>query len=257
MDSIKRKDWDRCRKEMETARTRFFNTDPANVHVAKHLEADWNGKIRIYEERLETYQRERKENLETVDERTSAQIMAIADNFKSLWENPQVQNEERKRMLRLLIESILITQMDDHIHLVVNFKAGTSKEFDIQKGKKSYESWTTSPEALEIIKSGLDQFLSSTEIAGLLNEKGLKSGRNLDFSRSMVTCIVGNHKFKTVRDRYLEMGYVPQSEIIEKTGLDRKKLLNLRRKGVINDFKIVESNNFMYQLSEFSDYLSQ
>jgi hypothetical protein len=53
------------------------------------------------------------------------------------------------------------------------------------------------------------------------------------------------------------MGYVPQSEIIEKTGLDRKKLLNLRRKGVINDFKVVESTNYMYSLSEFTNYLSQ
>jgi len=257
IDLIKRKDLERCRKEMETSRTRYLNTDSSNTLVAKHLEGDWNDKIRIYEERLDAYQKERKENLETVDERASAQIMAIADNFQSLWENPQVQNEERKRVLRLLIENVIVTQFEAHIHLVVNFRAGTSKEFDIQKGKMSYETWTTSPEAMEIIRSGLDQFLSNTEIAALLNERGLKSGRNRDFSRSMVTCIVGNHKLKTVRDRYLEMGYVPQSEIIEKTGLDRKKLLNLRRKGVIKDYKIVESTNYMYSLSEFGNYLPQ
>ena len=256
IDFIKRKDLERCRKEMETSRTRYFNTDPSNTLVAKHLESDWNDKIRIYDERLDAYQRERKENLETVDERVSAQIMAIADNFQSLWENPRVQNEERKRMLRLLIENVLVTQFEAHIHLVVNFRAGTSKEFDIQKGKMSYETWTTSPEAIEIIKSGLDQFLSNTEIAALLNEQGLKSGRNREFTRSMVTCIVGSHKLKSVKDRFLEMGYVPQAEIIEKTGLDRKKLLNLRRRGVLKDYKIVESTNYMYSLSEFSNYLT-
>ena len=257
IDLIKRKDLERCQKEMETSRTRYLNTDPSNTLVAKHMESDWNDKIRIYEERLDAYQNERKENLETVDGRASAQIMAIADDFQSLWENPQVKNEERKRMLRLLIENVIVTQFEAHIHLVVNFRSGTSKEFDIQKGKMSYETWTTSSEAMEIIKSGLDQFLSNTEIATLLNEQGLKSGRNRDFTRSMVTCIVGNHKLKSVRDRYLEMGYVPQSEIIEKTGLDRKKLLNLRRRGVIKDYKIVESTNYMYSLSEFDNYLPQ
>jgi hypothetical protein len=257
IDSIKRKDLDRCRKEMETSRTRYLNTDPSNTLVAMHLESEWNDKIRIYEERLDAYQKERKENLETVDERVSAQILAIADNFQSLWGNPQVQNEERKRMLRLLIENVLITQLDDHIHLVVNFKAGTIKEFDIPKGKMSYESWTTSPEALEIIKAGLDQLLSCTEIAALLNEKGLKSGRNRDFSRIIVYGIIDNHKLKTVKERYLEMGYVPQSEIIDKTGLDRKKLLNLRRKGEIKDFKVIESTSFMYSLNEFNNYLPQ
>ena len=257
IDFIKRKDLERCRKEMETSRTRYFNTDPSNTLVAKHLESDWNDKIRIYDERLDAYQKERKENLETIEERVSTQIMAIADNFQSLWENPRVQNEERKRMLRLLIDNVLVTQLEAHIHLVVNFKAGTSKEFDIQRGKRSYETWTTSPEAMEIIKSGLDQFLSNTEIAALLNEQGLKSGRNREFTRSMVTCIVGNHKLKSVRERFLEMGYIPQAEIIEKTGLDRKKLLNLRRRGVLKDYKIVESTNYMYSLSELGNYLSQ
>jgi DNA invertase Pin-like site-specific DNA recombinase len=256
IDEVRRKDVERCRKEMEVSRTRYLNTDPANTLVAKHLESDWNDKIRTYEERLDSYQRERKENLDTVDERTSAQIMAMADNFKSLWENPQVQNEERKRMLRLLIDTVLITQFDEHIHLAVNFKSGTCKEFDIQRGKQSYESWRTPPEAIEIIKSGLDRFMSNAEIADELNAKGLKSGRNLEFTRSMIFCIIGHHDWKTVRDRYLEMGYVPQSEVIEKTGLDRKKLLNLRRRGVITDFKVVESK-YMYTLSEFNNYLPQ
>ena len=256
IDDVRRKDVERCRKEMEVSRTRYLNTDPANTLVAKHLENDWNDKIRTYEERLDSYQRERKENLDTVDERTSAQIMAMADNFKALWENPQVQNEERKRMLRLLIDTVLITQFDEHIHLAVKFKSGTCKEFDIQKGKQSYESWRTSPEAIEIIKSGLDRFMSNAEIADELNAKGLKSGRNLEFTRSMVYCIIGHHDWKTVKDRYLDMGYVPQSEIIEKTGLDRKKLLNLRRSGVITDYKVVESK-YMYTLSEFNNYLPQ
>jgi DNA invertase Pin-like site-specific DNA recombinase len=257
IDDVRRKDVERCRKEMDTARTRYLNTDPANTLVAKHLESDWNDKIRTFEERLDSYQRERKENLDSVDERTSAQIMAMADNFKSLWENPQVQNEERKRMLRLLIDTVLITQFDEHIHLAVKFKAGTCREFDIQKGKQSYESWRTSPEAIEVIKSGLDRFMSNAEIADELNARGLKSGRNLEFTRSMVFCIIGHHDWKTVKERYLEMGYVPQSEIIEKTGLDRKKLLNLRRKGVIKDYKVVESTSYMYALSEFNNYLPQ
>ena len=257
IDDVRRKDVERCRKEMEVARTRYLNTDPANTLVAKHLENDWNDKIRTYEERLDSYQRERKENLDTVDERTSSQIMAMADNFKSLWENPQVQNEERKRMLRLLVDTVLITQLDEHIHLSVKFKAGTCKEFDIQKGKMSYESWRTPPEAIEIIKSGLDRFMSNAEIADELNANGLRSGRNLVFSRSIVACIIGNHDWKTVKERYTEMGYVTQSEIIEKTGLDRKKLLNLRRNGVIKDFKIVESNNYMYTLREFNNFLPQ
>jgi hypothetical protein len=49
IDDVRRKDVERCRKEMETSRTRYLNTDPSNTLVAKHLESDWNDKIRIYE----------------------------------------------------------------------------------------------------------------------------------------------------------------------------------------------------------------
>lgn len=253
MDLIKRKDLERCRKEMEGARTRYFNVEASNVHVARRLEADWNDKIRIYEERLETYEKEHKENLETVDERTTAQIMAIANNFKTLWENPQVANDERKRMLRLLIETVIITQFDDHIHLVVCFKAGTKKEFDIQKGKKSYETWRTPPEALAFIQSSLDELMSNSEIARQLNEKGFKSGRNMDFSRARVGYIITHHKFKTVKERYIEMGYTPQTEIIETFGLDRKQLLTLRKNGIIKDYKTLESSQYMYRLEDFNN----
>jgi hypothetical protein len=251
MDSIKRKDLDRCRKEMEGARTRYFNVEPANVHVAKRLEVDWNDKIRIYEDRLETYEKEHRECSETVDERTTAQIMAIADNFKTLWENPQIANEERKRMLRLLIETVIITQFDDHIHLAVRFKAGTSKEFDIQKGKKSYETWRTSPEALEFIRCSLDKLMPFSEIARQLNEKGFKSGRNLNFTRIMVGDISRRHNFKSPKEHYAGLGYVTQSEIIETTGLDRKELLKLRNNGTITDFKLIESNRYMYRPEDF------
>ena len=253
MDSIKRKDLERCRKEMEGARTRYFNVEPTNVHAARRLEVDWNDKIRIYEERLETYEKEHKENLDTIDERTSAQIMAIANDFKTLWENPQVANDERKRMLRLLIETVIITQFDDHIHLVVCFKAGTKKEFDIQKGKKSYETWRTPPEALEFIQNSLAELMSNSEIARQLNDKGFKSGRNMDFNRSRVGYIITHHKFKTVKERYIEMGYTPQSEITKKFGLDRKQLQKLRKNGIIADYKTLESNQYMYRLEDFNN----
>jgi len=85
-------------------------------------------------------------------------------------------------MIRLLIENVLITQLDDHIHLVVRFRAGTVKELDIQKGEKSYETWRTPDVALEIIRTSLDNFISASEIAELLNSKDLKTGKNLPYT---------------------------------------------------------------------------
>ena len=257
IDVIKRKDLERCRKEMDTARNRYLNVDCSNVHVVKHLEADWNDKIKIYEGRLNQYENEKKENLESVDERAAQHIMSIADDFKSLWKNPDVSNEERKRMIRLLIENVLITQLNNHIHLVIRFRAGTVKELDIQKGKKSYETWKTPGQALEIIRTSLDNFMPASEIAELLNIKGLKTGKNLPYTQALVQSIITNNNIKPLCQRFIDLGFVPQTEIIQKTGLTRKNIKKLRDTDELINYKTAEKSQYFYKLEDFSALMAR
>jgi len=255
IDALKRKNVERCRKEMETARTRYFNTDPANTLVAKRLEADWNEKIRIYEESAASYEKERKQNLDTVDERTQRKLMELADDFKSLWNNENVSNEEKKRMLRFLIEVILITQYDDHIHLSIRFKTGSSKELDIERGKKSYETWRTPNEALSLISNGLDNFNTTARIADILNAQGLKSGKGLPYTRELVNSIIKFNNLKPLEERYSEMGYTPQSEIQRLTGLTGKTIKMFRDKGRITNYRIAANTKYWYRLEDFKGFL--
>ena len=257
IDTIKRRDLERCRKEMDTSRNRYLNVDSSNTHAARHLEADWNDKIKIYEERLKQYEKERKENLESVDERTMHQILSIAEDFKSLWKNPNVSNEERKRMIRLLIENVLTTQLNDHIHLVIHFRAGTVKELDIQKGKKSYETWRTPDDAMEIIRTSLDNFTPASEIAELLNSKDLKTGKSLPYTRALVQGIITNHHLKPLSQRFIDLGFISQAEIIQKTGLTRKNIKKLRDTGRIINYKTAEKSQYFYILEDFNTYLAR
>ena len=75
----------------------------------------------------------------------------------------------------------------------------------------------------------------------------------MDFTRARVGYIITHHKFKTVKERYIEMGYTPQTEIIETFGLDRKQLLTLRKNGIIKDYKTLESSQYMYRLEDFNN----
>lgn len=255
IDALKRKNVERCRKEMETARTRYFNTDPANTLVARRLEADWNEKIRIYEESAGLYEKERKQDLDTVDERTQRKLMELADDFKSLWNNENVSNEEKKRMLRFLVEVVLITQYDDHIHLSIRFKTGSTKELDIERGKKSYETWRTPDEALSLISDELDNFHTTAQIADQLNAQGLKSGKGLPYTRQLVNSIIKFNNLKSLEERYSEMGYTSQSEIQRLTGLTGKTIKMFRDKGRITDYRITANMKYWYRLEDFKGFL--
>ena len=150
---------------------------------------------------------------------------------------------------------MLISQYDDHIHLTVQFKGGTVKELDIERGKRSFETWRTPPEALEIIDEGLSQFKTSAEIADILNEQGLISGKGLPYTRQLVTSIIHFNNLKSLEERFEEMGYVPQKDILKLTALSAKALKKLRDNHVIQEYKASANQKYWYQLAEFKDYL--
>jgi len=255
IDALKRKELSRCKKEMETAQLRFLNTDPANTLVAKRLEGDWNEKIRVYEDRLEAYEKETSNAMDMVSQDVRDRLVAMATDFNALWHNPDVTNEERKRIIRFLVETVLITQHDDHIHLAIQFKTGTVKELDIDRGKPAYETWRTPPDALKIIDENLSQLKTPAEIAGILNGHGLVSGKGLPYTRALVNSIIKFNSLKSLDDRLIEMGYVSQKDVQNITSLSAKALKKLRDKQIVQQYKVSANMHYWYQLDEFKDYL--
>jgi DNA invertase Pin-like site-specific DNA recombinase len=255
IDALKQKELTRCRKEMELSRHRFLNTDPANTLVSKRLESDWNEKIRVYENRLEAYERESASSMDLVSQDVRDRLMAMAADFNALWSNADVTNEERKRIIRFLVETVLITQHDDHIHLTIRFKGGTVRELDIERGKRSFETWRTPPEALKVIDESLSQLKTSAEIADVLNEHGMISGKGLPYTRELVNSIIRFNGVKPLDERLTEMGYVNQKTVQNLTSLSAKALKKLRDNRVIREYRISSNQNYWYQLAEFKDYM--
>jgi len=256
INELKLKELARCKKEMETAQLRFLNTDPANTLVAKRLESDWNEKIRTYEERAAAYDKENVTAMDMVSQEVRDRLVAMATDFRSLWHNPEVTNEEKKRMIRFLVETVLITQYDDYIHLTIRFKTGTVKELDIERGKPSYETWRTPPDALKIIGDCLAEFKTTLEIADILNKHGLVSGKGLPYTRQLVNSIIKFNNLKSLEERFTEMGYVPQKDIVKLTSLSGKAIKKLRDKQIIQEYKVSANMQYWYRLIDFNNYLT-
>ena len=159
-------------------------------------------------------------------------------------------------MLRFLVETVIITQHDNHIHLSIRFKTGTVKELDIERGKRSFETWRTPPEALGIIEQCLSDFKTSPEIADTLNERGLKSGKGLPYTRQLVTSIINFNNLKSLEERFAEMGYIPQKDIMELTALSGKAIKKLRDEHIVQDYKTSAAMKYWYKLEDFKQHLT-
>ena len=87
--------------------------DPGNRLVADVLEAEWNDKLRGFQEAQEELERRRQEDHQQLGVAQRDQITALAADFPRLWNAPNTAHRERKRMVRLLIEDVTLTRGDD------------------------------------------------------------------------------------------------------------------------------------------------
>jgi hypothetical protein len=107
-DALRKKHVERAQYEADLARRRFLRVDPENRLVAASLEAEWNEKLRVLDERQQEYQRECERDRRLLDEKTSTEVLALASDFPKLWQDQRTEDRDRKRMLRLLIEDVTL-----------------------------------------------------------------------------------------------------------------------------------------------------
>lgn len=79
-----------------------MNVDPANRMVADSLEADWNACLRQLDDLQQAHERQRQNDRGLLGEEARARIRALADDFRSVWNDERVESIERKRMLGLI-----------------------------------------------------------------------------------------------------------------------------------------------------------
>ena len=107
-DRLRQAQVERARYEARLAQTRYMKVDPTNRLVAATLETEWNTKLRLLAEAEQEYQRQRQSDHLVLNDAQSGQILALATNFRQVWQNPALPHRERKRMIRLLIEDVTV-----------------------------------------------------------------------------------------------------------------------------------------------------
>jgi hypothetical protein len=103
-----------------------MKVNPANRLVANTLETEWNHKLQLLTEAEQAYERQRQSDRLILNEAQTEQILALATNFRKIWENAALPHRERKRMVRLLIEDVTVVKRDS-ITLHVRFRGGATQ----------------------------------------------------------------------------------------------------------------------------------
>src|SRR5207237_8358055 len=112
--ALVRQQWDyrleRARYEAERARRQYDQVEPENRLVARELERRWNEQLRALADVEATYQREQTHAFAppTSEERTA--LARLVEDLPQLWTNLETLPEERKRLLRCLVQDVVLTR---------------------------------------------------------------------------------------------------------------------------------------------------
>jgi DNA invertase Pin-like site-specific DNA recombinase len=245
-DRLRRQFVERAQYEAEQARIRYMRVDPNNRLVADTLEALWNEKLRQLEQAREDYEKQRENCAHSITQEQKTRILALAEDFPRLWNDPLTSNRDRKRMARLLLEDV--TLMRDHsvISVQVRFKGGATKALNLPTPPASWQLRKTKAEILAEIDRLLERCTDS-EIAAELNKKGWRSSANLSFSQRIISCLRTVHKLPSRAERLRAKGFLNTRQIAQLIDSKPSLVDYWRQQGLLKGIRLNDRNEYLYE----------
>ena len=243
-DRLRAEQVERVRYEADLARQRYIQVDPNNRLVADTLEAEWNGKLRTLQEAQENYQRKCQQDRILLDEEIRSRVKALSADFPRLWNDPATANRDRKRMVRLLLEDVTLIK-EEQIIMHIRFKGGTLTTLKLPVPKTARENWTTPSEIVEQIDRLLE-YHTDRQIANILNEQGLRSGKGQPFNHCILGHLRKNYGLKSRYDRLREAGMLTQAEMAERLGVCTQTIQKWRVAGLLLGYPCNDHNQCLY-----------
>jgi DNA invertase Pin-like site-specific DNA recombinase len=228
----------RARYEAQLARRRYMQVDPDNRLVASSLEADWNEKLRIFEDAREQADSKRKQESASFTDDTRRRILELTEDLPSIWNHPATAHRERKRIAALLIDDVTLVKTEV-IKVQIRFRGGATTVLTLPRPLSAQEQFATEPQVLAEIDTLLARH-TKKEVINILNERGHRTGMGRPFDKDSLSWIMYNHRIKSQKRRLREAGFLTRKELADAIGFSRWQIRDWQSRGkfrarVVND----------------------
>lgn len=244
-DTLRRQRVERARYEAELARRHFLKVDPDHRLVADELEAEWNEKLRIHASAQAEYEQQNQQQRRLLDEETRQKVLSLANNFPRIWNDPEVEPRERKRMLRLLIEDVTLLKADK-ITLHVRLRGGALRTLLVEPPVPIAQIRKPKPEVIAEIDRLLDDHCDR-EVAEILNQQGRCTWQGQPYTLKKVAWIRGAYHLKSRFSRLRERGLLTAKEMSEKLGIAMTTVREWTRLGLLRRLVCDSRNHALYE----------
>jgi DNA invertase Pin-like site-specific DNA recombinase len=242
-DRLRASHLQRAQHRADLAKRRYLAVDPDNRLVADTLEADWNAALREVAAAREDVERARAET-QPVQQALRDKLAHLAGDVRTLWHDPAIPMRERKRITRLLITDVTLTK-GERIIAQVRLSGGQVHTLDLPLPLGGGKLWQTPKQVVAAIDELLDEH-TDAEIAEILNQRGLTSGKGRPFHRLLVRDIRENYQLRTRFDRLRARGLLTAPELAALLDVSVPTIWKWHRAGLIEGEKYNDKNARLY-----------
>lgn len=244
-DRLRQQQVQRAQYESDQARLRYMRVDPNNRLVADTLETQWNEKLRLLAQAKEDYEKQRKADLAQITAEQKDKVLALASDFPRLWNDPQTQDRDRKRMARLLLADVTLRR-DEKLIVQLRFKGGATRELRLPLPRKAWELKRTKPEIVAEIDRLLDDY-TEDEIARRFNDQQWRSTLGNPFTARIVGNLRRSHRLRKRAERLRAKGLVTAREAAELLDTKPNLVDYWRERNLLCGARVNEKNQYMYE----------
>jgi hypothetical protein len=185
---------EKARYEAQRAQRQFDAVEPENRLVAAELEGRWNqalAQVSALESRLQAL------SLAAAPAISAAQQQRLGElgrDLKQLWEAPQAPVELKKRLLRTVIEEIVVTTQEQPAEhrLQIHWAGGVHTELRVPRNPRGMHGRMADRSVVELVRE-LAQVCNDQTIAAVLNRLGLTTGQGNGWRMARVNSFRHTH----------------------------------------------------------------
>jgi len=228
---------ERARYEAKRAQRQFDRVEPENRLVAVELEARWNGAL-VQVAELESRLQELRGEALPLSEEQKRRLLEMGKDLGRLWNEAQAPVELKKRILRTVIEEIVVNSVEkpaEH-RLQIHWAGGVHTELRVARNKPGMHRRMASGEVVELVGE-LAKVCDDKTIAGVLNRLGFTTGQGNSWRVSRVVSFRHTHRIDGFSGR---QGWVTLEEAAQRLEVSHTFVKGLIRRGILPARQVVE-----------------
>jgi hypothetical protein len=181
-----------------------------------------------------------------MEEEQRSRVMDLSTSFPRLWNDPRTPDRDRKRLARLILEDVTLTKGIE-ITAHVRFKGGLNKTITVPLAKNGWKKYMTAPAVIAEIDRLLNDH-PDWEVAKILNERGLASGRQLRFSATIIAALRKRHNLKSRYARLRGAGILDAAELAQLLGTCTRTIYIWHKNGKLRGHLYNNEGAYLYEL---------